>query len=277
MGTFGQHLKVPRKGYDHHGIGIEGGYVVHFTGVANGKAAARVQLDTLETFAEGAPVSAIQYARRFAPEEVVRRARSLLGRSGYNLINNNCEHLARWCMTGELRSAQMEKAGGSVLGVGGSAASATATAAGTVATASAAGTSGGAAVMSAIRSAGQLAGGGAARGVVVMAAAPAVVANVAIHRALPDDPNLPQSERAARRHGRQTTQAASILGGVGSVGAVAPAGEFGLSAVGISTGLAEIGALVGGGMLAGAAVVIAVPAAVAFIVGLLAYQRKARR
>jgi hypothetical protein len=50
---------------------------------------------------------------------------------------------------------------------------------------------------------------------------------------------------------------AASLAGVGvPVGAIAASGFFGLSAAGISSGLATLGALVGGGMLAGAVIVV---------------------
>lgn len=50
---------------------------------------------------------------------------------------------------------------------------------------------------------------------------------------------------------------AASLAGVGvPIGAIAASGFFGLSAAGISSGLATLGALVGGGMLAGAVIVV---------------------
>lgn len=44
----------------------------------------------------------------FSPREVVQRARQRLGESNYNLLTNNCEHLARWCKTGKARSSQVD-------------------------------------------------------------------------------------------------------------------------------------------------------------------------
>jgi hypothetical protein len=271
---YGHHLFVNRRGYEHHGIGVGNGMVVHFTGVANDKASAAVTYDTLESFAGGAQIQIVPYAGRFQREEVVGRALSLVGRTGYNVVANNCEHVARWCMTDEHRSPQIERASGTVIGTAGSGLTAAATTSATVAVSAAAETSGGAAFMSAAKAAGRLLGGGAGEGFVVMAAAPAVAANVAMHKALPDDPNLPEAERHARKAARQTTMVASTVGTAASVGWVAIAGVPGLSAVGIATGCAEIGALVGGGMLAGAAVAIAVPAAVAFLIGLVVHAVK---
>ena len=42
----------------------------------------------------------------YDPSEVIRRARSRLGESKYNLIWNNCEDFTIWCKTGKGRSIQ---------------------------------------------------------------------------------------------------------------------------------------------------------------------------
>ena len=43
----------------------------------------------------------------YSPKETVRRARSRLGESSYNLATNNCEHFAIWCKTGISESHQV--------------------------------------------------------------------------------------------------------------------------------------------------------------------------
>jgi hypothetical protein len=60
------------------------------------------------------------YGIRPNPDKVVARARSMLGQSGYDLIFNNCQHFATWCVTGEHHSAQVENvtSGASVASVG---------------------------------------------------------------------------------------------------------------------------------------------------------------
>jgi len=45
----------------------------------------------------------------FSNEETLQRAYSQLGRRGYSLIGNNCEHWSRWCRTGEHYSEQIYK------------------------------------------------------------------------------------------------------------------------------------------------------------------------
>jgi hypothetical protein len=45
----------------------------------------------------------------FSNEETLQRAFSQLGKRGYSLLGNNCEHWARWCRTGEHYSEQIYK------------------------------------------------------------------------------------------------------------------------------------------------------------------------
>ena len=49
-------------------------------------------------------------AARFGCEEVIRRARSRIGENSYRLLSNNCEHFCEWCLRGEHRSEQVERA-----------------------------------------------------------------------------------------------------------------------------------------------------------------------
>lgn len=273
--NYGRHLRVWRGTYWYHAVDIGSGRVIHFTGLTKDKATATIREETFENFRRGGKVKIVNYARAFRPDVVVQRARSRLGQSGYHAFGNNCEHFARWCMTGEHRSGQVEEAGGTTVGLAGSTGASTAATAGAVALGEAAGARGAAALMRGLKWAGKPFNGGAAGGVVVMAAAPAVVANLAIRHALPDDPMLPKGERAARKAGRDVTTVASIVGAAGSVGLISMAGIPGLSAIGITTGLAEIGAVFGGGMVAGAAAAVALPALVALGLGLFIYHSRA--
>ena len=47
--------------------------------------------------------------RIFDPQETVKRARSSIGKEGYNLATHNCEHFAIWCKTGVCSSEQINK------------------------------------------------------------------------------------------------------------------------------------------------------------------------
>ena len=45
----------------------------------------------------------------YSNEETLRRATENLGKRGYSLLKNNCEHWARWCRTGESYSEQVTR------------------------------------------------------------------------------------------------------------------------------------------------------------------------
>jgi hypothetical protein len=107
----GAHLVTPRRGYTHHGIYVGGGRVVHYAGWSRAQFTRRpVEEVSLEEFAGGRGVHALPApAARFAAREVVVRARSRLGEDRYRLATNNCEHFCQWCLTGESRSAQIDR------------------------------------------------------------------------------------------------------------------------------------------------------------------------
>src|SRR6185369_13976050 len=85
------------------------------------KAAATIRMDTMADFASGGTVEVVPYAAAAPAAEVVARATSRLGQSGYDLFANNCEHFARWCKTDEHLSEQSRAAAAHAAGVGGGA------------------------------------------------------------------------------------------------------------------------------------------------------------
>ena len=107
----GAHLVTPRRGYTHHGIYVGGGRVVHYAGWSRAALTCRpVEEVSLEQFAGGHGATALaDTPRRFAPAEVVARARSRLGEDRYRIASNNCEHFCHWCLSGESRSVQVER------------------------------------------------------------------------------------------------------------------------------------------------------------------------
>ena len=109
--ALGAHLVTPRRGYTHHGIYVGGGRVVHYAGWSRAQFTRQpVEEVSLEEFAGGRGVDALAAnAARFAGPEVVARARSRLGEDRYRLATNNCEHFCHWCLTGESRSAQIDR------------------------------------------------------------------------------------------------------------------------------------------------------------------------
>jgi hypothetical protein len=105
----GAHLVTQRRGYEHHGIYVGNGRVVHYAGFAGTtRRGGPVEEVELSRFAAGHPLS-IRAApsARYAGDEAVRRARSRLGENRYRLLTNNCEHFCAWCLLGESRSEQV--------------------------------------------------------------------------------------------------------------------------------------------------------------------------
>jgi hypothetical protein len=273
----GDHIFVERPwGYTHHGIDLGEGAVIHFSGEPTGsKLTACVMHSTLEEFADGGEVKIRPYAKRLDAEETVQRAESRLGECGYNVLNNNCEHFARWCVTDRHASAQVN----GVFATGGVSVATVSAASGGItlvgATGAAAGLSG-PGIMAGLATIGGTVGGGAVAGLVVAGAAPGVVSAAIMNRALRDDEALPDDERAARRAGRVGAVAGGVVGSAAGVTAVSSLGVSGLSGVGMTTGLATLGSVFGGGMAAGTMAVVAAPAVAVAGCGYIAY-RLARR
>jgi hypothetical protein len=133
------------------------------------------------------------------------------------------------------------------------------------------GLSGGAAIMTRLAAAGGVVGGGVVAGIGALGMAPEIAAEAMMNRTiLRDDDRLPLKERKAREMGRNM---ANLAGNVSAAGTIAAAGSvIGLSGSGITSGLAAIGAVVGGGMGAGIALTVAAPAVATMAVGYGFYQ-----
>lgn len=107
----GAHLVTPWRGFAHHGIYLGGGRVIHYNARVYRFKRRPVEETGMPEFAEGRPVFVVDHAEPVhATEEVLQRARSRLGEDGYHLLDNNCEHLAEWCLHGVARSFQVESA-----------------------------------------------------------------------------------------------------------------------------------------------------------------------
>ena len=91
--------------YQHHGIDCGDGTVIHYR-----KPSETIERTSLVTFSRGNPVYVAEYGDGFGfiPHVVVERAESRLGERKYNLLFNNCEHLASWCKTGVSESQQVK-------------------------------------------------------------------------------------------------------------------------------------------------------------------------
>ena len=108
--AYGDHIRVKRRLYWHHGIDCGEGRVIHYTGEPFCREQGIVERTDLESFARGGRVEIVKYTHCVSPEIVVRRAESRLNESCYDLLDNNCEHFARWCKTGWHESKQVRRA-----------------------------------------------------------------------------------------------------------------------------------------------------------------------
>ena len=111
----GDHICVRRFIYWHHGIDCGDGMVIHYAGSPLQRKHAKIEHAPLEKFTKGAKVRLVRYTPAPPPDEVMERAERRLGENRYKLIFNNCEHFARWCMTGVPGSKQVETAFKTVL------------------------------------------------------------------------------------------------------------------------------------------------------------------
>jgi hypothetical protein len=133
--------------------------------------------------------------------------------------------------------------------------------------------SGGAAMMTGLAGAGGVVGGGAVAGIGVLSTAPIIAAQAVMDKVLSDNDRLPSGEREARGVGRAMIAVGTVAGTTGTVGTIAAAGNVaGLSGAGITSGLAAIGSVVGGGMSAGIAVTVAAPAVATIAISYGAYK-----
>lgn len=114
----GDHLYYYRGGvaYSHHGIYCGDGTVVHyesslwmkFAGTLREKVVPRIARVSLETFGLGCTPRVRSYSSADMPEVVMERALSRVGEADYHLLDNNCEHFAVWCKTGQRCSTQVD-------------------------------------------------------------------------------------------------------------------------------------------------------------------------
>lgn len=105
----GDHLRVFRKGYWHHGIDCGDGTVIHYTGELFDRANAAVRRTPMDQFAKGGRVRIVKSGPSFDPEAIVSRAESRLEEARYSTVRNNCEHFATWCRTGQRESKQVRR------------------------------------------------------------------------------------------------------------------------------------------------------------------------
>ena len=271
--AYGDQIYVVRPpGHSHHGIDVGEDRVIHRSSPDGRKCNSSIRETSLEEFLDGGILRVCPYSRRLSPDEAVSRARSMLGRSGYDLMFDNCEHFATWCVVGEHASAQVETVVSGVgvagVGLGGpSAGLSLVTACGQGPALSAPNLMSGLATV----------GGSVVGGVVITGAAVGGMTTYGVCRLLPDKEYLPENERRARKGARYGAAAGAIGGTALSVHALGAMGVPGFSAAGLSSGFAALGSMSGGGMAAGIVTALALPGVVALALGLLVYFLVRRR
>eukprot|EP00173_Palmaria_palmata_P004890 Plantae.Rhodophyta-Palmaria_palmata.ctg7608.p1 GENE.Plantae.Rhodophyta-Palmaria_palmata.ctg7608~~Plantae.Rhodophyta-Palmaria_palmata.ctg7608.p1 ORF type:complete len:177 (+),score=2.76 Plantae.Rhodophyta-Palmaria_palmata.ctg7608:362-892(+) len=112
-------------GFWHHGIlSVDGESVFHYSGMDGVKSLrnAAIMRTGLELFQTEATrlVHTVVYdpmvhSTLYPPPEVEARAQRRIGHAEYNLVSDNCESFAKWCVTGQEVSLQSR---GAVIGAG---------------------------------------------------------------------------------------------------------------------------------------------------------------
>jgi hypothetical protein len=108
----GDELRVDRGVYHHHALHIGRGVVVQFGGRIKDKRHASIHYASLTEFAKGSQVKVVPHDD-VDPTAAVRRAHWLVDNpppATYNVFGYNCEHVARWCATGQIECSQAKDA-----------------------------------------------------------------------------------------------------------------------------------------------------------------------
>ena len=122
----GDHVRVSRGIYTHHGIYVSHSEVIHFSSVdddnllgdGNEVIATSLSRFLLDGDLEVKIYNEDELNDLYPVADIVRWARSCLGDGGYHLIGNNCEHFANWCTLGRFHSQQVNNVlGGMSMGL----------------------------------------------------------------------------------------------------------------------------------------------------------------
>ena len=113
---YGDHIRIDRGMYFHHGIYESDDVVYQFASPIGSEVSpdtAIIHATTLENFLKGGLVMVREYTeeellKKRNPDEIIAYAKEHLGEGGYNLISNNCEHFSNRCVFGESKSSQVD-------------------------------------------------------------------------------------------------------------------------------------------------------------------------
>lgn len=103
----GTHISVLRPGfYTHHGIYIDDDTVIHFS-KSQFFTKHKIIKSSIVEFLQDGECRLEHYPSEYDKGKTALRALEHLGKTGYNLIFNNCEHFCRLCTTGKSYSHQV--------------------------------------------------------------------------------------------------------------------------------------------------------------------------
>ena len=109
----GDHLVSSRFGYDHHGLYVGNGAVIHYSGFSEAFNKGSIEITSIDEFTQGNSYKVkSHFIAVYEAEERVDRAFSKLGEDSYNLMFNNCEHFINWCFNGFKTSSQVNRLAG---------------------------------------------------------------------------------------------------------------------------------------------------------------------
>lgn len=114
--SIGDHIRVKSNGYYHHGIYVGNDEVIQFGypfSMYQKHEDIEVIKSPIEEFLNGGFLEVRCYSKKelkkkYSTEKILETAFSMLGTKGYNLLYNNCEHFANFCIFGEKTSSQVD-------------------------------------------------------------------------------------------------------------------------------------------------------------------------
>ncbi len=96
--------------YEHYGVYIGDNKVIHFCSSTGKVKDTEIQETAMGSYFKTGEyfILNINSPLKLTPEEVVSRAKTRIGEKNYDLLQNNCEHFALWCKTGNCKSYQVD-------------------------------------------------------------------------------------------------------------------------------------------------------------------------
>jgi hypothetical protein len=98
----GDHIRVDHGLYYHHGVYYGNDKVAHYAG------GGRIRITSLRAFAGRRKIHTVKHKKACCTRTIIKKVDRRLGEKKYNLVFNNCEHFATWCVTGRHRSSQID-------------------------------------------------------------------------------------------------------------------------------------------------------------------------